>query len=271
MKRTIRTMNVVIALAICATLFNGCTKDGAPGLNGNNGATGATGVTGPAGPVSSGNLYGYARLYDQDGSQILSGVKNIKVTLIGDSTKVTYPDSTGKYSFLNIPYGNYNLYFSDTLFGSTEINNVPFTGGDYWVKNTTNLSKIPDYYVNSLTTTTASTYLNITGSLDTNGQNANRAMILFIGNTNAVSSNPNTFLTYYSTNVNTFAAGTYTIQIPITDIVDAGFTAGQTIYFAAYGISVGYSTSSIYQDLATGRIVVTGINPQVFTSSYIMP
>ncbi len=261
------TFNYLVAAAIVATLFSSCAKDGAIGPAGTNGATGATG---PTGPLSSGNLYGYIKKFDQYNNQIYIGLSGVKINLTGNSVNlVATSDSTGKYAFDSLLTGNYQLSYSDSLFGGNQVSNQQFLGGgNSWVKNI-NLSAIPNYYVTSMTLQNLSDTVLVTGTMNAASPNITD-VILYIGSSSATSSAPSTYQLYYTKAIAANAT-TFKINILHTDMVNAGFASGSTIYMACYGISPGFATNSSYEDFATGRTVFTALSALVDTASHVLP
>jgi hypothetical protein len=264
--KTKTTIIYLFAIAVIATLFTSCAKDGEMGPTGANGATGAMG---PTGPLSSGNLSGYVKKFDQYGNQIFTGLSGVKVNLTGSATLNATTDSTGKYSFDSLATGMYQLAYSDTLFGGNAVSNQQFLGGgNSWVKNI-NMSAIPSYYVSNLTFTVLTDTLVVNGTMNAASPNAVN-VILYYGLTSATSSAPSSYINYY-TKALVANATTFKINILPQDIINAGLAVGSTIHIAAYGIAVGFANNSSYEDFNTGKTFFTGLSAQVDTASVVLP
>ncbi len=257
-----------IIVFMAAILFGGCAKDGATGPAGPAGATGVTG------PIATGNLFGYVKKWDQYGSAITTDLSGVSVNLTGGSFNLnTTTDSTGKYSFDNITTGYYTLKYTDSLFGFNQVNYNLFLGGATVPRANVNMSKIPNFYMTALAFTdtliTNDSSIVVTCTLNASDNNQ-RAGILYVGTSAGVSSNPATYLNYYTKNI-TALSTTFKVVIPLSDLYNLGFTPGQTVYFAGYGISLGFNTNSSYEDFVTGRSVFTAISTTAVTSSHIIP
>jgi hypothetical protein len=269
--KKMKTLNYLVALAIIATMFTGCAKDGATGPAGANGANGATGPTGPTGPIASGNLMGFVKKFDQYGSPVQTGLSGISVTYTGATTLTTTTDSTGKYAFDSISTGYYTLNVSDTLYGGLQVNSQQFLGGSSVWRANANIAAIPNFSVIGMTfvdtvVNVSDSVIEINGTMSTTDGQA-RTVIVFIGSLISTNSAPANYQTYYTVaskaNTNTFK-----LFVPLSDMYDLGYMPTQTIYFAAYGISS--TTASAYEDFVTSRNVFTDISPIVSSASHMI-
>jgi hypothetical protein len=263
--KTKKTIIYLFAIAIIATLFTSCAKDGAMGPAGTNGATGAsgpTGATGSTGPVYYGNMMGFVKKYDQYGNLITTGLSGTTVQLSGTATKTTSTDSTGKYVFDSLPTGNYSFAYSAANFGSNQVQDFLYLGDSTALRGITSISAIPNFNVANLaikdTVINTDSSIFVTGTMNAT-DNVARTVMVFIGSTSGTSSSPANYIIAIPKTVNALAT-TFTITIPIATIYDAGFTIGTTAYFAAYGINSLYGSSSEYIDYTTGRTVYTAVS-----------
>jgi hypothetical protein len=266
------TLKSLMAIAIIATLFTSCAKDGATGPAGNNGANGAVGPTGPTGPIATGNLTGFVKKFDQYGNIYATGLSGVNVSTTGGATLSTTTDSTGKYAFSNISTGYYTINVTDTLFGPVQVNNFQFLGGATVERGNTNISAIPNFVVTSLTFVDTvingtDSAIEINGTLGTTDAYV-RSVIIYVGSTISTSSAPANFQTYVNVNSK---AGTNTFKtiIALNTLYDLGYIPTQTVYFAAYGIAADL-TSSVYQDVVTGRNIFTAISPIASQASHMI-
>jgi len=266
------SLNYLLALAIISTLFASCAKDGATGPAGNNGANGAVGPTGPTGPIASGNLMGFVKKFDQYGNPIETALSGIKVTFTGTSILNTVTDSTGKYAFDSIATQYYTLNVVDTLFGPQQVNSQQFLGGANAWRANVNIAAIPNFMVTAMTFVDTLLYgtdsvIEINGTLSTTDANIREA-IVYVGSTINTSSNPATYQDYTTiqvkANMNTFKT-----IVPLNSLYALGYMPTQTIYFAAYGISLPL-TASAYEDFATSNNIFTAISPVVLQASHMI-
>jgi hypothetical protein len=217
----------------------------------------------------TGNIYGYVTLYDQYGAKILTGQSGTTVT--SGTTAVT-TDSAGKYVFSNMKEGEYNFSFSRPGFGSINSNYFQFVGGgdlDHDVK----LSAIPAFYDSVLAISDTAGYLVLSGTLS-GTDTRRRTVAVFIGATSGASSDPANYLITYNTltNSNPNSINNFTLKIPNSDLTDAGFVSGATVYVAVYGAAAEFASSSASEDLAhTGRLYYTALNPQITTGQIQLP
>ena len=169
-------------------------------------------------------------------------------------------DSTGKWTLSNIQTGTYEIDISKNTYGSTKRINQQFVGGGTVYIGNDYLSEVPNFTVVSITgTLLTSGKLRVQGVLSyTSQQSFGRNVLLFIGTTSSVSSNPATYLGV----VNAYAfydSTTFTVDIPNTTFNGFGIPSNSTAYIIAYPSSATAAGSSRYTDLATGRFFYTSL------------
>ncbi len=209
------------------------------------------------------------RFTTSTGGQILTGLNTTTLTLNGTNTVTT--DSIGKYTFTNLGAGEYTLSASNPGYGSINGSTFQYTGGgnlDHDVK----LSQIPNFTDSGLVVTTDTvTYITVTGYFTPTDLHR-RTAVLFVGNSGSVTSAPSSYLREYTVTANANNYGTFTFKIAITDLLDAGFTVGSTVYFAAYGGATEFASSSEWEDITnTGRINYTALSSTFVTASIVLP
>lgn len=246
-------------------VFVSCTKTGPQG------PTGANGPAGPAGPVLTGTLTGHIDLYDEYGGEQYGNATAAKVylynasgTTILDSTNA---DSAGIYTINNISTGIYTMLFTDPGYGSLMRIPFQFVGGGT-VYSDAKISQIPDFFVSavnadSINHTTSNIIINCT--LSSSSTKA-RELLVFIGSTASVSSNPATYLSVFPVSIG-LNTTTVVIKIPLTEIYNSILTSGSMPYFAIYGATNGYNTTSEYEDISSGKTIYTALNPNVAASN----
>ena len=253
-----------LLLLITVSLSN-CKKDGPAG------PTGATGAQGASGPSLTGNLQGYVSHWDQYGGRILTGLAGDTVSLVGTPTKV-YTDSTGWYSFPNLTTGSYSIAINKPGFGNMMVQNIQFAGGGNTIASTR---------ISQPSTTPVPALLDSIGAITGNitvyttlpsASFQSLTFIIYVSNMPGVSSNPATYLTYYTKVVNPGNNATrLAFVIPKTDLYDQGFTTGSTVYFAAYGIGSTLTASSFIDYSNEGRTVFTALSMPPANMSLLVP
>ena len=253
------------ALAVVMASLSNCKKTADAG------PAGATGTQGPPGPLLMGNLEGYISLWDQYGARILTGQAGDTVSLIGTPTRVV-TDSTGKYVIPNLTTGTYSLAISKAGYGNTMLQNIQLAGGGNTLANA-RISQPSTTPVPPLLDSIGATTGNITVYTTLPSPSfLSRTFILYVGNMPGVSANPATYLTFYTKVVNPGNNATrLSFTIPKTDLYDAGFTTGSTVYFAAYGIGASLTASAFTDYNNGGRTVFTALSMPAATTSLIVP
>ncbi len=258
-----KKFQLVSMLLLIAVAFTNCKKDSTEGPQG------VQGAQGPAGPLLTGTLEGYVSLWDQYGGRILTSQAGDTVSLIGTNQKV-YTDSTGLYKFPGLPTGVYSVALGKPGFGNTMVQNIQLAGGGNTIANAK---------ISQPSTTVVPALLDSIGTLTGNitvyttlpsYAPQTRTFILYVGTTASVSANPATYLEYYTNTVKSTSLK-LPFVIPKTDLYDAGFVTGQTVYLAAYGIGATL-TASAYVDYSNqGRTIFTALSMPAATTSLIVP
>lgn len=243
--------NLIILFFIASLLLCSCAKEG---------PNGATGPTGPSGPAYTGYLDGHVTLYDEYGSIILTGLHKVQISLTNNTP--AYADSFGYYIFSNVTTGVYALFAYDSGFGTTRINNISFINDT--LNQDIQLSAIPSYYPTSLTYDTIANAVNIGFNSDTR----NREFIVFVNNAPTVNGSDTAYLLAYRTQAISGQTN-ISLSIPFQDLVNAGFAAGEPVYFRAYGEA--FNDASVYKDLKTGKNIWNAISDSSILISGIVP
>lgn len=251
------TLLVVALITISLLVIQSCKKD-----------AGSIGPQGPAGPVLTGNLFGFVDLLDQYGNKLITHNDSILVSLDGTG-KTCMTDANGKYRFDSLNTGIYNLTFSKPGYGNMRLLTQQFTGGGD-VDRDTKMSIIPSFSVSTITATVDTANVTLTGTLSI-ADTRLRTSALFLGSTSAVSNDPANYLITYSKQTTNANLNTFTLKIPLSELQTQGFGSGSTLYFAAYGASASFTTSSAYEDFVTGRAYLNGLSTTASTTSIVLP
>jgi len=241
-------------------IFVSCSKTGPAGPAGQNGATG------PAGPVLTGNINGYVLLSDQYGITVTTNLKSAYVLLFdahsGSRMDSVYADSTGFYNINYVQTGTYTMMTKMGGFGNCVHQNVGFTASTLQVDN--KLSAIPTFTVTSVDSIkyiVKTGAVHIYGKINTDPRQ--RTLLVFVGNSNNVSPNPQDYV-FASAQAVGENATTYDIPINFTTFADNGYMSGNTVYFAIFGASNNYTFGS-FTDIPTSRTVYTAIANMPFS------
>jgi len=228
---------------------------------------GPTGPTGNPGPAYEGTISGYVSLYDKYGSKATTDLGQVSIVLSG-SNVTTNPDAaTGSYSFTSVYTGTYSISAStDSGYAATILYDVSFVSGTLY--KDIKLSAIPDSFLTSCSayynTGSANDSLVITMQPDTRIRNC----IVFASSVSTVNNAPSNYLLYYVVSIPPNATSV-TLAVPGQDLTNVGFTAGSTVYFAAYSYVV--NDGSVYEDPSTGNKVFNAVNFNAITTSAIVP
>ncbi len=181
-------------------------------------------------------------------------------------------DSTGKYVIPNLTTGTYSLAVNKSGFGNTMIQNIQFAGGG---------NDIVSARISQPSTTPVPPLLDSIGAITGNvtiyttlpsASFQSRTFIIYLGNMPGVSANPATYLTFYTKVVNPGNNATkLAFVIPKTDLYNQGFTTGQTLYVASYGVGAQLTASSFIDYNNEGRTVFTALSMPPATTSLIVP
>jgi hypothetical protein len=207
-------------------------------------------------------------LLDQYGTKIITHNDSILVSLDGTS-KTCFTDINGKYHFDSLTTGIYNFTFSKAGFGTMKLQTQQFTGGGD-VDRDTKLSIFPSFSVSNLTATTDTANVILTGTLSSTDTRL-RTYAIFLGSSTAVSNDPANYLLAYSKQTTNANLNGFTFKIPFTDLQNEGFSSNSTLYFAAYGASASFASSSAYEDFVTGRSYLNAVSPTAASASVTLP
>jgi len=242
-----RIIKSFLKLFLCVLMFTACTSDGAMG---------------PEGPSLSGDLVGFAYMYNLTGAR-LSDNSGIIVTAYPDtlsSSKKKYIDTTnvdGRFQLPELSTGTYTITFSKTGYGTRKVPGFQFIGGGQVSFGSTNISALPTFNVTNLAATATATTITFSGTLTGTLPASYRYVRLFIGTSTSISSLPKDYVV--TTTVSTSSTyTTFSSSINISSLASYGILTGQQLYIVAYAES--YNSTS-YLDLATGRYFYSSINP----------
>ncbi|NNV56413.1 hypothetical protein GD597_13160 [Panacibacter sp. KCS-6] len=217
---------------------------------------------------SNEKLNGSVKLYDDLGNPIISN--GMTVSLQGTSYS-TVTDSSGKYSFKNLPFGTYTLVFTKQGFGTYKLDTFRFADN---FSDTPVLA--PEKILGAMATTSIS---NLSITIDTladtikiistvqppaNADTA-RGIRLFFGSTQAVSATAyNSFSGLYKAKQATGSA-----RFSYADFYSLGYRTGDSVYVKSYGESL---VPNDYIDISTGKSVFPNVNNNTVAAvGFVLP
>lgn len=258
-----------------ALLLNGCKgKDGDPGPAGAAGASGTAGAAGAAGASGqnlTGSIYGFVATVDEYGAT--TAKSGVTVTIDGVTpAAIATTNADGRYEFIGVRNGTYNLTFSRPGLGALRRFGVAHVGGDQptflgtstiSAASTTSIGPIS---VASLSSTIVQLNVPFTnagipaGTLPrflvfvsaNSGTTAINGTSIFINSLSSSSSSPNSVV-----------AG-----ISRAQFTSAGFASGTTVYLVLYGAP---SFLGSYTDPLTGRSIYSGLGASSNQLVFIVP
>jgi hypothetical protein len=197
---------------------------------------------------------------DENGAVLAKN--GVTVTIDGLTPAVTTTTNTdGKFEFLNVRNGTYNLSFSRTGLATFRRFGLPHVGGDQpTYLGTTTITQVSTSTVTALNATTSATNGTVTLNLTfANPVPMGTYRAAIFAGTGASVNQTTGMLLFTFTSSPAFPTTSYstTITVGRATFTNAGFAAGTTVYLAAFG-----STASLfsYSDPATGRFVYPALN-----------
>jgi hypothetical protein len=220
---------------------------------------GCKGTTGPAGPSINGSVSGFVTLVQTNGTT-LANPSGATVAIQGTSLSTT-TDSIGKWTISGLTTGTYTVNYSMSGYGSSELADFQFTGGDTDFLAKVTLAQPPNFTValDTVKSVPDSNSLFVFFTTSVPQKMGDTRVLVAVGTSPDVSaSNPNDYLysvIYTSTNAS------LSEHIYESDLEYAGFTSGMTVYVVAYPLAYGDAANeySSYVDHNTGRTVYTSL------------
>lgn len=235
------------------------------GCEGKEGDPGPAGPAGPAGPSLTGSLVGFVRPVGEDGDQLSKAGVVVTVTNVTPQLTQT-TDATGRYEFANLRNGTYNLTYTRPGLGLYKVFGFGHVGGEQpSFVGTTFLSQISSTTVTNLTVVLPQfdpnngsyAQLSATVANPTSSISYQRVAVYASASAEVTSATGTLLGDYYVYQGSNDPTGT--INIPRAAFTGAGFATGSRIYIIAYGAPNYYG--NFYTEIATGRQVLTALNP----------
>jgi hypothetical protein len=216
-------------------------------------------------PITKANITGSVNLYDE-GTTLLDE-SNMLVKVVGTNPLITaLTNSNGQFVLEDVPFGTYTIEYEKEQYGVFKKFNFSHQG------NANAITEIPSLGKKSSTETTDLLVNIVNGqvvfSITTSpaGNNSNRRYVRYFLSTSATVSNSN-----YMYHSPTFISqiNPYQSTLTQTELINAGFTSGQTVYVKAYGESYW---SNEYLDVNLNKKVFPNLNTVSANAvSFIVP
>ena len=216
-------------------------------------------------PITKANITGSVNLYDE-GTTLLDE-SNMLVKVVGTNPLITaLTNSNGQFVLEDVPFGTYTIEYEKAQYGVFKKFNFSHQG------NANAITEIPSLGKKSSTETTDLLVNIVNGqvvfSITTSpaGNNSNRRYVRYFLSTSATVSNSN-----YMYHSPTFISqiNPYQSTLTQTELINAGFTSGQTVYVKAYGESYW---SNEYLDVNLNKKVFPNLNTVSANAvSFIVP
>lgn len=245
---TKRTPALIVFALI--TLLYACRKKEGP--------TGPQGPAGPGAPQYYGVIAGHVVLYDQYGIRRNHDLNGIRVFLKDSISTLT--DTNGYYHFDSVVSGNYNISAALTGFGNTMSGYVPFVKDSLFIN--LGLAQIPLFPLASFTAyhNTGSAYDSLVATF---GEDERvRRWIVFLSDKPSV--NPAQYLLRYVATIPARAT-VGNVKPSAAELYNAGISAGQVVYYAAYSYVV--NDVSAYMSSNTGDTVYSALGAGIMDTT----
>lgn len=207
--------------------------------------------------IPNGAITGYIFPVDYMGRPV-SDKSGITVGLEGTSISAN-SDKTGKWTLSNVPAGVYTIAFSKSDYSTNKIVAYQFVGNGTAFIPASYIPQEPPFKsgIDSvmLAQNDSDTLITLFYSISGAPQNYSRALSIFMYSQPDVSSVPSKY-TAFTTGLMASGSTTGSLTIPLQSLLDLGFERKKDLYFRCYANS---RTTYRYTDIATGRLVISGI------------
>ncbi|NVO31424.1 carboxypeptidase-like regulatory domain-containing protein [Hymenobacter lapidiphilus] len=209
----------------------------------------------PVQPEPRGSIYGFVRASDQNGTPVSKA--GFTVELEGIDNQKSTTDADGRFEFLNVRAGTYNLTYTRTGYATYKEFGVSHAGGNAPTVVRDVSVTVPSSTIVSNLTAGVPNSSGIPFSLKVSNSdpaNTTYRVVFFAGKTAAVTAATGELLITYDFG----SAVGQKNSIFSRDVVrNAGFAPGSTVYLVAYGVPVQLM---YYQNPATGQVVYPSLN-----------
>jgi len=216
-------------------------------------------------PITKANITGSVNLYDE-GTTVLDD-SNMLVKVVGTNPLITaLTNSNGQFVLEDVPFGTYTIEYEKAQYGVFKKFNFNHQGNANVITEIPSLGKTSSTQVTDLQVNVANGQAVFSITTSPAGNNSNRRYVRYFLSTSATVSNSN-----YMYHSPTFISqiNPYQSTLTQTELINAGFTSGQTVYVKAYGESYW---SNEYLDVNLNKKVFPNLNTVSANAvSFIVP
>jgi len=219
-------------------------------------------------PITKADIIGSVNLYDEGVTQIDGS--GMTVTVEGTSPIITATsDENGEFTLSDVPFGTYTVSYTKVFFGpfrkfSIEHNDP--TGLSTIIAETPSLGQSSTTEITALSAMVIGTDVEILVTTDPAGNNSNTRYFRYFLSDNSDVSNEN--YTFHSEGI-VSQSNPRELTLSKSDLTDAGFSSGSTVYLKVYGDSFW---SNAYDDPELERMVFPNLNENSANAvSFVVP
>lgn len=216
-------------------------------------------------PITKANITGSVNLYDE-GTTLLDE-SNMLVKVVGTNPLITaLTNSNGQFVLEDVPFGTYTIEYEKEQYGVFKKFNFSHQGNANAITEIPSLGKTSSTEITDLLVNIVNGQVVFSITNSPAGNNSNRRYVRYFLSTSATVSNSN-----YMYHSPTFISqiNPYQSTLTQTELINAGFTSGQTVYVKAYGESYW---SNEYLDVNLNKKVFPNLNTVSANAvSFIVP
>lgn len=216
-------------------------------------------------PITKANITGSVNLYDE-GTTLLDE-SNMLVKVVGTNPLITaLTNSNGQFVLEDVPFGTYTIEYEKAQYGVFKKFNFSHQGNANAITEIPSLGKTSSTEITDLLINIVNGQVVFSITTSPAGNNSNRRYVRYFLSTSATVSNSN-----YMYHSPTFISqiNPYQSTLTQTELINAGFTSGQTVYVKAYGESYW---SNEYLDVNLNKKVFPNLNTVSANAvSFIVP
>ena len=204
-------------------------------------------------PITKANITGSVNLYDE-GTTLLDE-SNMSVKVVGTNPLITaLTNSNGQFVLEDVPFGTYTIEYEKAQYGVFKKFNFSHQGNANAITEIPSLGKTSSTEITDLLVNIVNGQVVFSITTSPAGNNSNRRYVRYFLSTSATVSNSN-----YMYHSPTFISqiNPYQSTLTQTELINAGFTSGQTVYVKAYGESYW---SNEYLDVNLNKKVFPNLN-----------
>ena len=216
-------------------------------------------------PITKANITGSVNLYDE-GTTLLDE-SNMLVKVVGTNPLITaLTNSNGQFVLEDVPFGTYTIEYEKAQYGVFKKFNFSHQGNANAITEIPSLGKTSSTEITDLLINIVNGQVVFSITTSPAGNNSNKRYVRYFLSTSATVNNTN--FMYYSP-VFVSQINPYQSTITQSNLINAGFISGQTVYVKAYGDSYW---SNEYFDVSLNKKVFPNLNTNSANAvSFVVP